>query len=375
MTSRRTPPIVYALALLASVALARTSRAQGGFMLQGVYDAELWKTDSASALLARNDGRPAALGRIALWSALEPLRDLVLFGQVEAEAGKARAEAGGGSEVYFNQYGVRWSPADAFVLEGGKMTHIVGVFSARHLSFRNPLIGAPDGYSLVYPFGVRVSGASSIVDYRVGVLSMPLWHDGYTPKPSNAPRPAIGAGVTPFTGFRIGASATAGPYLNRELDATLLDGRAWRSYDQRIVAADAQLSRGYFEANAEIAHASFDVPGLTSAITGLTWYVETKYTFTPRFYAAVRAERNDYPFIAPTIPTPGGSGSTWTASNSDFADVEIGGGFRLTPSTLIKASVRADHWVPNPNPYAPSANGRALALQFSQTFDVMDMVR
>jgi hypothetical protein len=357
------------LALAAGVALPQAPKAQGGLLLQGVYDAEVWKTDSASQLLARNHGRPGLLGRVNLWSAVEPLRDVVLFGQLQAETGNARHEPG--SEVYVNQYGARWSPSDAFVLEAGKITHIVGVFSSRHLSFRNPLIGEPDGYSLVYPNGVRVSGAAAMVDYRAGVLSKPVWHEGYTPDPSSAWRPAMGVGVTPFMGFRIGASATVGPYLGKE-DAVFIADGAWQRYKQRIVAADLQLSRGYFEANAEIARASYDVPDRTDAATGLTWYVETKYTFTPRLYAAVRAERNDYPFIS-LLVTPF-NGPAWIASNSDFTDVELGGGFRVTSSTLLKVSVRADHWVPNPNPNAPTASGRALAMQLSQTFDVVELV-
>jgi hypothetical protein len=65
--------------------------------------------------------------------------------------------------------------------------------------------------------------------------------------------------------------------------------------------------------------------------------------------------------------------SVWIADKSDFTDVEAGGGFRVSSSTLVKVSVRADHWVPNPNPFAPQASGRALALQLSHTFDVIDL--
>src|SRR4030088_1077927 len=179
MMTRRMPRHACVLALAAGVVLPQASKAQGGLLLQGVYDAELWKTDSASSLLARNSGKLGAIGRINLWTAIEPLRDVVLFGQVEAETGKARHEPG--NEVYVNQYGARWSPSDALVIEAGKMTHIIGVFSNRHLSFRNPLIGEPDGYSVVYPYGVRISGAASIFDYRAGVVSMPVWHEDYTP--------------------------------------------------------------------------------------------------------------------------------------------------------------------------------------------------
>ena len=353
-----------ALGAALGIGIVPRAHAQGGILLQGVLDAEMWKTDSMSALLARNNGRPGAMGRIGLWGAVEPSRDVVVFGQLSAETGPGRHEEG--SELYVTQYGTRWSPSDAFVLEAGKMTHVVGVLSSRYLSFRNPLIGLPDGYSLVYPFGVKVSGSTALFDWRVAALSKPLTHEDYTVDPSHALRPAVGAGVTLFTGFRLGASATVGPYLNRDLPATLLAGRNWRSYRQRLVAADMQLSRGYFESVAEIAHGSYDVPG-GAARSGITWYAETKYTFAPRVYGAVRVERNDYPFIMPR------NDSAWIADQSDFTDVEVGGGFRATSSTLVKLSVRADHWVPNPNPFAPQTSGRALALQVSQTFDVVEL--
>lgn len=353
-----------AVAITAILAAAPSARAQGGFLFQGVLDAELWKTDSLSSLLARNDGRPGVMGRLGLWAAAEPWRDVVMFGQLSAETGPGRRERG--SELYVTQYGTRWSPSDAFTLEAGKMTHIVGAFSSRWLSFRNPLVGMPDGYSLVYPFGVKVSGSASVFDWRAAVLSKPLTHEDYTVAPSHAPRPAVGVGITPVTGVRLGASATVGPYLSRELSPALLAGRDWRSYKQRLVAADVQLSRGYLEAFAEVASGSYDVPG-AAALSGLTWYAETKYTLTPRIYVAARVERNDYPYIMPL------DGTTWIADKSDFTDVEAGAGLRLAASTLLKLSVRADHWVPNPNPFAPQTGGRALAMQLSRTFDVLDL--
>jgi len=349
---------------LTFVAASAPAHAQGGFLAQGVVDAELWKTDSMSALLARNGGRVGTVGRLGLWAAAEPVRDLVLFGQIYVEGGPARHEEG--TELYVNQAGVRWSPSDAFVVEAGQLTHVVGTFSSRYLSFRNPLVGAPDGYSLVYPLGVKIAGSASMFDWRAGVLSKPLTNEEYTVEPSHAPRPAVGVGITPFTGFRLGASATVGPYLNHELAPGLLAGRDWRSYRQRIVAADLQLSRGYFEGFAELAHGRYEVPG-ADALAGFAWYVETKYTFTPRLFGAVRVERNDYPYIMPF------NDFAWIADKSDFTDVEVGGGFRLTSSTLLKLSVRADHWVPNPNPFAPQSSGRALAMQLSQTFDVMEL--
>lgn len=338
---------------------------QGGLLLQGVGDLELWKTDSASALVARGSGHPAPVLRADVWSAIEPIRNVVLFGEITGEAGSGRGEPGG--EFYARQYGLRFSPSDAFTFEAGKVRQIVGTFSSRQLSFRNPLVGTPDGYATTYPFGVRVDGNVGAVDYRLGAVTLPLYRPGYTPAPSQALRPAVGAGITPTTGLRFGVSATEGPYLNSSFTPALLRAQDWTIYKQRIIAGDAQVSRGYFEGHAEIARSSYDIPGKPS-VPGLMFYVEPKYTFAPRFFVAARYERNDYPFIAPATAT------IWTANPVVVSDVEVGGGYRAAPGTLLKLSVRADHWTPNINPFAPHDNGYAAVVQWSQTFDVVELL-
>ena len=55
-------------------------------------------------------------------------------------------------------------------------------------------------------------------------------------------------------------------------------------------------------------------------------------------------------------------------------DAEIAGGFRAGPTSLVKLSVRKDHWTPNANPNAPKDNGYAVALQWSQFYDFMQLL-
>ena len=343
------------------------ARAQGGFLFQGLSDLELWKTDSASQLLARGDGHPSLLGRLDVWSAYEPISNFIIFGEILGEVGSARAEPG--NEWYLRQYAARYSPSDAFTIEAGKVPQIVGTYSSRQQSFRNPLIGTPDGYATTYPVGARIDGVIGMFDYRAGVLTLPLYREGYTPIPSNYLRPAIGLGITPTVGVRFGMSATVGPYLNDSLTSSELHGEDWKVYQQHVIAADAQISRGYFEVNAELAHSVYDVPGRPTAIKGLLYYIEPKYTFTPRLYMAMRYERNDYPFILPVTP------AFWVANRVVLQDVELGAGYRATTSTLLKLSIRADHWAPNANPSAPHDNGYALVMQWSQTYDLLDLLR
>ena len=63
----------------------------------------------------------------------------------------------------------------------------------------------------------------------------------------------------------------------------------------------------------------------------------------------------------------------WVANRVIFNDVEIGGGFRATASTLLKLSIRADYWTPNVNPLAPHDNGYAVAAQWSHIFDFVEL--
>ncbi|MDB4876967.1 MAG: periplasmic sensor hybrid histidine kinase [Gemmatimonadetes bacterium] len=356
----------FALATLVLAAGSRRVHAQGGVLLQGVADAEFWSTNASSNLLTRNKGRPAGLGRVQLWGAYEPVRGLVFYAQGMAEGGPARVESDR-YDVYSNQFGVRYASSRALVIDVGRLTPVIGTFASRRFSTRNPLIGLPDGYSLDYPLGAEISGETTHLDYRAAMVSLPADHVGYVPSPTPRLRPAIGGGITPFVGLRVGASFTAGSYLNRDLAAAQYGATDWTEYQQRVFALDASFSRGYLETHAEFARGNYDVPGRTTGLTGYTYYGEAKYTLSPRLFVAVRLERNKYPFIRPAQTV------SWSSRLTDFVDGETGVGYRLTSSTLLKASVRADRWWIRPGtPGFYGQGGHAIAMQLSQAFDVLD---
>lgn len=352
-----------AAALLAG-ALGVPSRIAGaqGVFIQGIVDAEGWKTDSSSFLLARDRGRAATLGRLSLWGGYQFATGLTFYGLTEVEGG--RAYENGRSDASLEEIGMRWSPNDHLVIDAGRIASPVGAYASRRFSTRNPLIGSPDAYPVTYPVGAQVTGVQGIVDWRLAVLSLPPVHDGYSPRPTAHARPAGGVGITPTTGVRIGASYTAGSYLGCEVPSTLLDGQSWRAYQQHMTALDLEVSRGYLELWAEGGRSSYEVP-TRGTMRGTAAYVESRYTLTPRFFVAARAEENDYPFILPT-------GTGWFTRQADVRNVEAGGGFRLTTSTLLKATVRRS-WRRAPGA-GFSPDGHALAVQLSQAFDVVGLV-
>jgi hypothetical protein len=357
----------FAALILAFLARSSAGAQGGGVLLQGIVDGEGWSTSNSSNLLTRNNGQPAGLGRLELWGAYEPFSGFVIYAEGAGEGGPARSDRG--TTIYANQLGVRYATTPAFVVDLGKMTPVIGTFAPRHFSTRNPLIGVPDGYTLQYPVGVKVSGNVGIFDYRAAMVSLPTTHVGYQPDPTPTLRPAIGGGITPIFGLRIGGSFTVGPYLNKDDSASIPAGTKWSDFHQRVAALDASYSRGYVETHVEAARGTFDVP-LRGSITGFTYYGEVKYTFTPRFFLAVRAERNKYPFIRAATT----AGGPYADRLTDFVDGEFGAGYRVTRNTLVKASVRGDRWWVKPGSGFKGDGGHALAIQVSQAFDVIDMV-
>lgn len=342
--------------------------AQGGVQLQGIADGEFWATDTSSRPLTRNNGQPGGVGRLTMWSAVEPWSGVFLYAEGYAEGGNARDESGD-FEAELDQLGLRYVASDAVVVDAGKMPSVVGDFASRRFSTRNPLIGEPDGYPLEYPVGLEVSGVMRGFDYRVAAVSLPVSHEDYVPDPTPTPRPALGVGYTPIVGLRIGASGTWGPYLNDSFTPAQLGGFGWQHYDERVGAEDLEYAVGLLDVHAEAAQSSYDVPSRASAITGNTWYADAKYSLTPRVFVAARVESEDYPFIAP-------SGATgWVSSTTDFHDTELGAGYRVTASTLLKASYRFDAWHITPaNAAFLPPGGHAFAVQLSQSFDVMNWI-
>jgi hypothetical protein len=354
--------------LLASLA-ASPARAQGGVLVQGIADAEGWFTNNSSNLLTKNAGRPAGLLRLDLWGAAEPVHGLVFYAEGAGESGPAGPDRTTTTSFWGNQLGVRYATTPAFVVDVGKMTPIIGAFAPRHFSTRNPLIGTPDGYTPQYPVGAKVSGRVSIFDYRVAMVSLPTTHVGYQPEPSPILRPAVGGGITPIVGLRLGGSFTVGSYLNKDDSLSLPAGTAWSDFHQRVAAFDASYARGYLETHVEAARGTYDIPARGS-IAGFTYYGEVKYTFTPRFFLAGRVERNDYPFIRAATTV----GGTYAGRLTDFVDGEIGGGYRVSASALLKVSVRGDRWWVKPGAGFRGQGGHAIAIQLSQTFDLTDLI-
>jgi hypothetical protein len=254
------------------------------------------------------------------------------------------------------------------VIEAGRIVTPIGDFARRYLSSSNPLVGQPEAYAIHYPDGVKVQGWLGAFDYTLAYVNQPLTGARYNADAGRAFRPAIGAGVTPFTGFRVGAYATQGTYLGYDTDEFMPAGSDWRDYDEKTVGLETQFSHGYFELHGEMTRSHYDIPTLGDTGHAWVWYVEPKYTFTPRFFTAMRFERNDYQFVMPL------AGTSWFDADVSVCDVELGVGYRIVSGAVFKVSYRREKWNVNEaiRDYYP--DGYAVAAQLSWTFDALQMV-
>jgi hypothetical protein len=365
MNAWRRETVVMAAVLL--LATGGSTRAADRFIFQGLFDAEMWKTDPGSDLLSRNEGEAGPAGDLRLWTAGDLAPGLQGYARVSLTGGEASSQDGTTAEVElaFARYTV--PGRTRLVIEGGRIQTPVGDFSRRYLSSDNPLIGAPDGYSVNYPYGFKVSGWAGRFDYTVAGIDTPPGGAGYEAEAGRVWRPALAAGVTPVTGFRIGGYVTRGPYLDSDVQPDLPAGAAWRDYNQQVAGFDTQFSRGYFELHGELTRSRYEVPTLDQPARARSWYLEPKYTFSPRVFAALRVEQTRYQEIE-SLPA-----GVWDTEDLAVTDAELGVGVRLAAGALLKVSYRRDRWNVDEDIRAEYPDGYAVAAQLSWRFDVVSL--
>jgi hypothetical protein len=325
--------------------------------IEVLSDVEGWKTDSGSRLLARNQGQPLGATRFHALGLVRPFSpvELQVIGRFETSTASVEE-----TESELELIALRVAPTRALLLEGGKILMPVGAFGRRRLSQNNPLIGAPDLYPTQYPWGAVVSGGVGSFDYAVGTVSLPVVNPRYSPQPSHRLRPVVRAGWSAGPALHIGASATHGPYLGADVTDQLPPAKAWHDYDQNVVAADLHFSIGYFDARAELAWSSYEVPTIDDPVQGWGSYAELRVAHTPRLFTAARLERFRYPFVLPVNAT------TWVGVTTTQLNGEIGVGYRLSRSGLAKISYRRDYWPDELRPGRPAfPDGYAIAAQLS----------
>jgi hypothetical protein len=357
----------WCLLACATTVLAPAHADDERFSLGGLVDAELWKTDEDSTLLAHNEGDPATAAKLQLWAAGKLTQRLQAVVLGELEGGSADEHSGVESEIELAFLRHSFGGRQHLQIEAGRIQGPLGNFSGRHLSSANPLIGQPASYGVSYPLGAQVAGSVSLLDFRVAVLDEPLVYEGYVPEPDSALRPAAALGVTPVFGLRLGGYFTSGPYLSSSLEEYLPHEQDWKDFEQRIAGFDLRFGRGHLELNADWSTSRHEVPTRPDTIDAQAWFVEGRYALTPRWFTAARIGSTELMYVAPGA----GEYADWISAEFRVDDAEVGAGYRFGPDTILKLSWRVDDWAADdPVVLSYYPDGHALALQLSQTFDV-----
>ena len=98
-----------------------------------------------------------------------------------------------------------------------------------------------------------------------------------------------GGGYSIHQGFRVGGSASRGPYLGGSAPAYLPAGKTIRDYPNTDMGLDIQWARGRLSASGEMQRFVFSSPNFVQSPNWLFTYGETKIIVTPRLFIAGRS--------------------------------------------------------------------------------------
>jgi hypothetical protein len=235
--------------------------------------------------------------------------------------------------------------------EGGYLPSPIGILPLESRADQNPLVTSAQNYdawlpffergtpwvqltSGLYPLAVQVTAASEHWDLRGGVLgsstarTRPLTGED---KPPAAPQLAIGGGVTPVMGLRLGASFERGVYAKAwELAAPATGDR-----QATIMGLDADYSVGFTRVYADWIQGVFD--RAAGSTTGRALTVTGVRTLSPRWYLAARLQHESTtdalvrrPASDPLVGHP-------LTEPQTQVSVETVAGLRLTPELTVRA--------------------------------------
>jgi hypothetical protein len=236
----------------------------------------------------------------------------------------------------------------AFRVEGGYIPSPVGLANLTLRPHMNPTIGVPaelftsipspelrgpriNLLSGIYPLGAQATVSARHWDTRVALMdtsplrlrrvfatpNVPLFA-GNPPRFTNV---VIGGGVTPFVGFRLGASLTHGGWLRAGESPAVTENR-----DANLVSVEGELSFRHTALAGEWVHDALDTTFGTRTAAG--WYLQGAQAVSPRWFVAGRFDD-----IRTTLPVA-------AALEQNFRNTEQTLGFRVTPEITLRVSHR-----------------------------------
>ncbi len=369
--------------------------------LSGTLDLEAYHFDFSAPGLIFTDHDSLFNPRLTLFLDAQLGSHVYFFAQARADRGFDPGDRD--AEVRLDEYALRVTPWEdgRFNLQAGKFATVVGNWATRHGSWDNPFVTAPlpyenltgiwdsapahsigelrswghlsdgsggffgDDYSdkylrqpivwgPAYTSGLAVFGRVGKFDYAVDFKNSPLSSRPETWDGTQVQwqHPAVSGriGFRPNIKWRLGFSASSGPYLRPEAAPFVPPGRHFDDYRQTVLAQDISFAWHNWQLWAEFYEARFDIPGVGRADT-FAYYLEAKYKFTPQLFGALRWNQQLYNAI---------DGERW---GREIWRIDTSAAYRFTPSTQFKLQYSLQQENGGPHEY-----GHTVAAQFTLRF-------
>jgi hypothetical protein len=273
----------------------------------------------------------------------------------------------------------------AFDVQAGRIPPVFGTFARRSYGTDNPLIGFPLAYQYltsVRPDAVPANAdelllmrgrgwrATYTVGNRLPAPGVPLvsayrWDTGVEARyaaehvelavsltsgtlsnprvdDDNDGRQVAGrAAWHPAIGLTLGVSGARGAFLDRAIVNAYEPALGPRDYTQDAVGVDGEYSRGYWLVRGEAILSRWTVPKINlpfidRPLGAHTGYVEGRYRFTPRLFAAARVDALAFSSVTGQRLFDG-QPTQWDAP---VTRVEVGGGVNLQRNLTLRGVVQ-----------------------------------
>lgn len=203
-----------------------------------------------------------------------------------------------------------------------------------------PAPGVPMVSAYRWDTGIQAHAAIATIDASFAMTSGTLANPRVAD--DNGGRQIAGrVGWKPVTGLALGASASRGEFLTKEIADTYLPLLGRATYAQRALGVDAEYSRDYLLVRGEFIASRWNLPRLnipfiSAPLTSTGAFVEARYRLSPRYFVAGRADRLTFSNITGQRFF-GGQPAEWDAPVSR---VEVGGGVYLLRSLVARTVVQ-----------------------------------
>lgn len=158
--------------------------------------------------------------------------------------------------------------------------------------FRQPIIWGP-----AYGSGAAIFWLAGAFSVAAEVKNTALSSNSYNWESSHGlrenPAFATRVGYKPNASWELGVSAATGTYLESDAKDEIPKGLRLRDYRQVTTGADVSFAWHHWQVWAEAFAARFEIPHQDTAEV-FSWYLETRYKFTARFFCGLRLGQQLY---------------------------------------------------------------------------------